>query len=206
MAQFYRGNSNNAIGAPARVLIASSTYAAPIQLANIIDLGTFNANTTYGWMDLGTTRSPLKTDIQAAVQQWRNEQFGIFRTQPTDWKGAVSAEFLEMSQANKQAIMLASIAPDSDTNEHRTNFAAQLNFPTVRVAVLYQDQYNLLHGSVFPKAQWDGAAIAQTIGRGQEIFIPMAWTCYPDDQVIDVVTGEACVRFDFDQYTPGSGM
>ncbi len=202
MAQFYRGNSDNAIGAPARIMLASSTYPAPTKIADIVSLTTFDANSTYGFVDMGVTRSPLKTDIQAAVQQWRNEQFGIFRTTPTDWKGMVSAEFLEIGQDNKQAIMLASAAPDSATNEHRTNFAALTNFPIVRIAILYQDQSALVHATILPKAQWDGAAIAQVVGRGQEIFIPMAWTCYPDEKVIDVVTGQACLRYDFDQYAP----
>lgn len=202
MAQFYRGNSDNVIGSPARVLLASSTYPVPTKLADIISLTTLDPNPTYGFIDLGVTRSPAKTDIAAAVQTWRNEQFGVFRTVPTDWKGGFSAEFLETTQSNKQAIMLASTPADSAVNEHRTNFAALINFPIVRLAVLYQDQFSLAHASVFPRAQWDGAAISETVGRGQEMFIPMAWVCYPDSNVVDAVTGQACVRYDFDQYTP----
>jgi hypothetical protein len=200
MAQFYRGTSGNVIGAPARILIAPSTSPVPTQLSEVVNMSTYAPNSTYGFTDLGLTRSPVTMDISASSQTWRSEQFGIFRTLPTDWRGSVKAEFLEVTQANKQAIMLASVATDSATREHRTNFAALINFPIVRLALMYIDHLGLVHATVYPNAQWDGAAITETLGRGASLYLPMTWTTYPDDTVIDTVTGLATIRFDFDQY------
>lgn len=200
MAQFYRGTSTNVIGAPARVLIAASTYQAPSRLSEIVSLTTYDPNTTYGWVDAGLTRTPTTVQVQADTNQWTNEQFGQFHTVPTNWRGQVSTEFLETDQTHRAAIMMfSSVAAPPTTGEQRTNFAARTSLSTVRVAVMYLDEYGRVHAIVFPKCQWDGSALSQTIARGEAIAIPMTFTAYPDDQVIDSVSGQAVLRYDLDQ-------
>jgi hypothetical protein len=201
MPQFYQGNSLQSIGAPARVMVADRSDPLPTQLAHLFSLTTYLPNATYGFEDAGLTRTPTQIQYSADTNQWRNEQFGLYRTVPTDWRAQVSTDFLQITQDEKLLLeSAASAATDPVTNEHRTNYVSQTAMRQVRVAVAYIDEFGLVHASVFPNCQWNGDAITQTIGRGEPISIPMNWTAYPDDLVIDVDTGLACFRYDLDQF------
>jgi|SRR5215471_5981469 len=206
MPQFYMGNSSHAIGGPARVLLvpginpAVSSYPYSATLSQIFDLSTYLPNTTtYGWVDIGLTKTPTRIQNAATKTDWRSEQFGIFRSSPNDWTAQVTCEALEVTAANKYAIMQATQPPNAASGERRRNFVAANTIYQCRLAVCMIDQFGMIHASVFPKANWDGAAIASTIARGDTETIPMTWTCFPDDQLIDVVTGQAVFRYDFDQ-------
>jgi hypothetical protein len=197
-------NSNNSIGGPARVLLvpAIGTYPHSARISEIFDLGTYLPNTTtYGWVDIGETKTPTRIQEAVAKTDWRSEQFGLYRSQPTDWTGQVVAEALEMTQQNKLNLMLASNPGNTgDTSPTaRSNFSARTSLPYVRLAAAMLDQFNKIHISIFPKCQWDGAAIATSLARGDSESIPMTWTAFPDDSIIDSVTNVAVFRYDFDQ-------
>ncbi len=199
VAQFYRGNNENAIGAPARVLMAPSSYAFPAQLNEIISLTTYNINSTYGWVELGITAVPTTIGHGVDVNELRNEQFGRMRTVPTDYNASVSTEFLELTQNTKVLVMMGSAAADTAGGEKRTNFATRDNIPSYRIAVLFQDHLGKIHASVFPFAQWNGDAIQSAIARGDVVRAPVTFAAYADSALIDSVTGKPCFRVDYDQ-------
>lgn len=195
-------NSNNSIGGPARVLIVPNigTYPHSTRLSEIFDLTTYLPNTTtYGWVDIGVTKTATRVQIAVAKQDWRNEQSGIYRTQPTDWTGQVVTEALEMTQQNKLNLMLGTNPGNTGGGELRTNYSARFTLPYVRLAAMMLDQNLKMHVSVFPKCQWDGAAIANSLARGDSESIPMTWTAFPDDSIIDAATATAVLRYDLDQ-------
>lgn len=198
MAQFYRGNSQNAIGGPARVIIEPFSYPVPLGIENIVDLSTYNLlGGSYGWIELGETDAPTTFDISYASNQWRSEQFGQFRTSPTDWTGAIKSEFIELTQANRVNLLLGSTATPT-AGQLRTNYPALTAIPYYRVAILMLDQAGRVHAAVFPKTQWDGSAVQEAFERGTPVKLPMSWRAYPDDAVIDTATGLACLRYDLD--------
>ena len=201
MAQtFVRGNTENAIGGPARVLIAASTYPFPTQLSEIVNLSTYNVNATYGWQEMGITGAPTQLTHAVQMTEWMSEQFGRFRTVPQEWNADVQTEFMEITQNNKVLVMLGVAVADSATREARTNFVERTSIPSYRVAVLFIDHKGLIHASVFPRAQWNGNQIVQQIARGQAQRMPIQLAAYADENVIDASTGQACFRVDFDQY------
>ncbi len=200
MAGFYRGNSDEVIAAPCRVLIAPSTYPHPTQLSHIINLSTYDPNITYGWQDLGVTGAPTRVSIGADAQKLSNQQFGQFRTVPTDFHGQVVSEFLQVSQ-DKKALLIPLAVKQADTpgGEKLTDYTSVASFPTVRLALLFKDHNNKAHAIYMPKCQWGGQDIEQQIGRGEMIRIPMTWDAYPDDTLLDPTNGEPVIRRDFDQ-------
>jgi hypothetical protein len=202
--QFVRANATNAIGAPARVLIAPSSYANPVKLQNIFDLGVvgYPAQTaTYGFIDIGMTSKPTTHQYQAAENDWKSEQTGTFKTLPTDWTGQIATESLEMTQQNKVNLMLGTAQTDAVAGvESVTYFSARAFVPTVHIAIAFIDEYGKIHCAYYPKAQWNGAAVQQAVARGQAYVIPMTWKIFPDTSIIDPVTGFAVFRADFDQY------
>jgi hypothetical protein len=199
MAQFYRGNSLNPIGGPARVIVEPFTYAAPNGLDDIVDLTAYNLNpnVAYGWIELGLTDAATTFQINYASNQWRNEQFGLYRVAPTDWTGEAHSEFIEITQANRVNLLFGAAAT-AHTGQLRTNYSALTSIPYYRVAILNLDQAGRLHAVVFPKAQWDGSAVQSAYERGQPVKLPMTWRCFPDDATIDATTGLACIRYDLD--------
>jgi hypothetical protein len=201
VGQFYRANSLNAIGAPARVVLTANTYAAPTNLDQIIDVigGTYNLTAAYGWVDIGMTDVATKFQNQVNVTQWRSEQTGQFRDAPMDWMATANFEAIEMTQQNKVNLLSGVKATDAATGQSRTNFVALTSLPVYRIACLMMDANNKIHATVLPKAQWDGSAIATEMARGNPQKIPVAFHCYPDDTVIDPTTGLSIFRFDLDQ-------
>lgn len=201
---FIKGNSLNVIGEFARVLIAPFSYPIPTKIGDIITLTgsppSYDPVATYGFRDIGLTGAPFQMSHQADTNQWDSQQIVRFRVVPTNYFGSVSTEALEMTQQNKVTLMNASAAADPSANEHRTNFAARISFPLYRVAAVHFDEYGLLHASVFPRCQWDGGAIQQTLERGQMYRIPFSFMAWADENVIDTVTQQACFRIDFDQF------
>lgn len=203
--QFYRANSNAALGGPARILVAPYSYLHAAKLVQIIDLATVNypaQTATYGFVDVGATDKPTQMDFSATVQDWKNEQNGSFRVQPTDYAGKLTSSALEQTQQNKLNLMFGSMVTDPVVGvESRTDFSARDNFPIVHIAVLWMDQNNLIHGSVYPKCQWDGTAISQQIARGMAVPIPMNYRYFADDTLVNASTGKAVFRYDLDQYS-----
>lgn len=203
--QFYRANSSYALGGPARLLVAPYSYPHALSLNNLIALATINFPpqlATYGFVDIGSTDKPTQMDYSATVQDWKNEQAGSFRVQPTDFAGKVTGSAMEQTQANKVNLMLASQVADNVAGvESRTNFASRDSFPQVHLAVMWMDQNSLIHASVYPKAQWDGTAFSEQIARGMAVVIPLNYKYFPDDTLIDPVTGKSIFRMDFDQYS-----
>src|SRR5262252_5992173 len=198
MPQFYQGNSNQAIGGPARVLIVPGISPA---------ISSYLPNTTtYGWVDIGLTKTPTRIQNAATKTDWRSEQFGIFRSSPNDWTGQITCEALQVTADEKYSLMQATRPPDASSGEKRRNFVAAIQIYQCRLAIALEDQFGRLHVSVFPKCNWDGAAIVQTLARGDTETIPMVWTAYPDDQLIDSVTGFAVFRYDFDQESTGVAL
>lgn len=198
---FFKGNNNASIGAPARVLVAASTYPLPIEIDNVYDLtgGTYNPNTaTYGFVDIGYTAAPVEMQHSADMQRWRNEQTGEYRIVPTDFHGQVGSSFLQITAANKKMIMLGVAAPATPQGNVRTDFTTIQQVPVVHVAVAMYDHLFKHHLSVFPRGQWNGGAITETIGRGVAIQIPMTWDITAED-TIQGADGNSIFRYDIDQ-------
>ena len=196
---FYRGNNENAIGAPARVLMAESSYPMVEELAHIISLSTYDPNTTYGWREMGLTSAPTTLGHSVETAEWRSEQFGRFRIVPVDYTATVQTEFMEMTQDIKVLAMMGSEEPSPPSGQTVTYFSALENIPNYRIAVLFRDHLKKIHASVFPNAQWNGDAIQQAIARGEAVRAPVTFNAYVDTDVIDSVSGQACFRVDFDQ-------
>lgn len=203
--QFYRVNSSYALGGPARLLIAPYSYSHAVRIQNVIDLATLNyppQTTTYGYTDVGSTDKPTQTDFSATTTDWKNEQEGTFKTLPTDWMAKITSSAMEQTVANKINLMLASQVTDPVAGiESRVNYVARDSFPKFHLAVMWMDQNNLIHCSVYPDVQWDGSAITQQQARGAAVLIPINFKGFPDDTLIDTPTGKAIFRYDLDQYT-----
>jgi hypothetical protein len=204
MAQFFRTNSNASIGGGARVLIVNpiGTYKNPTRLSEIVSLTTYDPVTaTYGWKDIGSTKTPSRVQLGYAKTDWNNEQTGLYRGVVGNWTGQTTCEALEMTSANKKLLYSATIAAANGvTGEVRTNFPARsAGMPFVRLAFLTKDHLGNVHASIFPKAQWDGGAIAETLARTDSRSIPMTWALYADENEIDSETGDPIIRYDIDQ-------
>lgn len=198
---FYKGNNLNSIGEPARILIAPHSYPMPTRISEIIGLtAPWAVVGTYGFRDIGFTRTETTMQHQAGANTWSNQQVGEYRRVPTNFTAQVSTAALEMTQQNKVTLMNASAADEVVVGaEHVTHFEALAYFPQYRVAVVHRDDYQNIHATVFPLAQWDGSAVTQTLGRGTQLDIPFTFVCMPDPDVIGV-NGYPMFRVDFDQY------
>lgn len=199
MAAFLRGNRRNAIGEPARLLIAPIAAPLPAAFSHIVSTSTYDPNPTYQFVDIGMTRSALTMTVQADSNQWDSQQFTRYATVPTNRWATISSEALELTQANKVYLMGASAATPVGAKELRSDFSADPNFVNYRLAAIHKDRFGLLHASVFPNVYWDGSAISQAFARGEQAVIPFTFTGYPDDGAISATTGEALFRYDFDQ-------
>lgn len=202
--QFYRGDDDNAIGAPARILVSPASNPHPTRISNIIASGgtpTYNpVLTTYGWVDLGLTNAPFSMQHGASVQEWQNQQYGTFRTVPDNWRGQIGSTFIEITQANKGYLMGAKTATDPVANEHRTDFTTLTSFDRYHVACVWFDHKRLIHASYFPQCEVNLSSVQQTVARGQMHDIPVQWTAFPDDGLLAESDGLPVIRVDFDQY------
>lgn len=203
---FYRGNSANSIGHPARVMIAPFSYPMPTKIDDIVDITgptpSYDPVATYGFRDIGITRNELSMGHQAETVNWDNQQFGRFLIMPTNYFATITTEALEPTADNKVELLQASQVTDSATNEARFNYAARTSFPLYRIAVLGEDRHRLLHASVFPRCQWDGSQLVQQLARATQQVVPFNFMGWVDETVIDTDTGQGCYRVDFDQYLP----
>src|SRR5262252_2756714 len=144
MPQFYQGNSNQAIGGPARVLIVPGISPA---------ISSYLPNTTtYGWVDIGLTKTPTRIQNAATKTDWRSEQFGIFRSSPNDWTGQITCEALQVTADEKYSLMQATRPPDASSGEKRRNFVAAIQIYQCRLAIALEDQFGRLHVSEIGRA------------------------------------------------------
>ena len=175
--------------------------AAPTRLSEIINTTTYAVNATYNWKEVGLTDGPVDHQIAASMSTWRNEQFGIYRNKPNEWDGSVKLAFLETDQTHKTNIMSFATAPsDPVASEHRTNYSSVAQVDYVRIAIVGMDEFGKIHGTVYPKCQWNGDAIARQLARTEPVKIPMTWKAFPDEDMADSTTGMPILAYDLDQY------
>lgn len=196
---FLRGNSDESIGGPVRVLIAEATYPHPEDLSHFFNTTTYDPNTTYGWKDAGFTGAPTRVRVGADVQRWSNQQQGQYRTVPTEWRGQVTSEFLQVTQEKKGLLAAARAGTTTAGGTKITDWTARANFPFVHIALQQIDHNGRIHVIYIPRAQWAGDDIEQSLERGQPLRIPMTWDIYADETLTNTTTGEAVLRRDFDQ-------
>lgn len=206
MPQFYVVNTGKSIGGPARVLIAPASNPHITRIEDLVNTTTYAiANfSTYGYVDIGSTKTGLTMGTQSDVNQWENQQFGRYRLVPNHSEGTVATDALEYTQANKTLLMNAfaatDVIPAGPNQEHQTNFPALTAIKAYHVAALNLDQNGLIHCVYFPNCQWSGSNIQEMLERATQLSIPISFTAYPDATLLDPTTGNACFRVDFDQY------
>src|ERR1051326_4716117 len=94
-------NNDLVIGGAARVMYAPRSYPQPFDISHFVDTTTYDVNPTYGWTDVGHTKTTSNVAIQASTSEWRSEQSGPLRTLYQDYTGTATYEMEEMSQANR---------------------------------------------------------------------------------------------------------
>lgn len=195
---FDKVNTSNVIGGRARVMIAATTYTTPGQLSELFNLTTYVANATYGWVDIGETKSASRVSVEATTAQWTGEQSGTFRRLITDWRGTANFEMMELTQDHKARVLGAVIQTDPVAGQHRTNWSARNAVPYVRLAFARLDPDGRLHATVIPRAQWDGSALQRTFTRGESESLQVNEAFYPDENQVDAQSGDFILCYDLD--------
>ena len=184
MAQFHRVNNDNVIGGAARVLVAPSSYALPTDLAHIVaHASTYAPNGTYGWADIGTTKSASNIAMQAATNEWRGEQQGPIRMLYTDYTGTATFEMEELagSQGQSNKLLAGAVAGTAAAGQTRTDWTARNTPPDeVHICFLREDPDGRLHATIAPRAQWDGSALQRQFTRGESESLALPMKLYGD--------------------------
>jgi len=204
MGAIYPVDNSKVIGGAARVLIASASYKLPTQIGEVIDLTgsptSYAARTsTYGWVDIGTTKSPSRIAIQTANGEWRGEQQGPIRTVYSDTTGSASFEMEEMR--NYDALVMAALgvafqADDPVAGQHRLNWVAPDSVGFSHLCFLRKDPDGRLELTVAAKVQWDGSQLQRTFGRTDSESLTFNLKLYPDPDEIDADSGKPVVFYD----------
>lgn len=197
---FYRGDSDKAIGGPARVLFAPRSAPNVGRLSEIFNTSTYDLNSTYLWQEVGITAAPTRIGRQATTNEWSNEQFGLFRRKAVQWRGTIQSEAMEFKQANKVLLLEGRAANTGmPAGEFRTNYPAVNALLQYHIALAWKDDFGRIHAEVFPNCQWAGDNIEEQLSRADAAKIPISFTAFPDDSVVDPTTGFACYGYSLDQ-------
>lgn len=199
MTEFHRVNDDAVVGGPARILVAPISYPLSKRLSEIVSLSTYDPTTsTYGWEDVGGTQEGVTFGLEVSTQEWRNDQYGLFRTVPIDWRGSVTAIAMETTQRNREILLGAAGDTANGAGEAMTYYEAAGHIPHNRVAILYLDDTGLLHATLYPDVQWDGKKIDQMFKRGQPYVINFNFTAFPSSDALGP-DNLASLRLDIDQ-------
>jgi hypothetical protein len=204
MAEFYRGDNTQVKARIARVLWAPTTGPAPTQLADVIDLSTYEPNATYLWEDLGLTTEPLTLPHTIDASGFVTQQRGEIRKTPQETRFLGRTTLGEVTIANRKKFMEGDTVSQPTANENRMYLAKPKALTNFRMAFLNLDEDSgLIDGIIFLKAQITGAAGEQTWARGAASTLPIEVEAYPnDDGIVTSDTGAAVVRIDLEQVTP----
>ena len=204
MAEFYRGDNTQVKARIARVLWAPTTGPAPTQLADVIDLATYEPNATYLWEDLGLTTEPLTLPHTIDASGFVTQQRGEIRKTPQETRFLGRTTLGEVTIANRKKFMEGDTVSQPVANENRMYLAKPKALTNFRMAFLNLDEDSgLIDGIIFLKAQITGAAGEQTWARGAASTLPIEVEAYPnDDGIVTSDTGAAVVRIDLEQVTP----
>jgi hypothetical protein len=203
MGAFAPVDNTQVIGGFARVLLSIGSYPNPSRIGEIVDLTgspvSYAAKTTtYGWIDIGTTKSPSRIAMQTANAEWRGEQQGPIRTLYTDTTGTASFELEEMlntAAVRAAANGVAEAAADPLAGQHRQDWVAPDSVGFTRLCFLRKDPDGRLHATVATKAQWDGSQLQRTFSRAESESLTFNEKLYPDPSNLSA-SGKPIVFYD----------
>lgn len=189
-------NDEGFIRGAARILYASITQAMPTQVADIVDLTVYNAQS--GWFDLGATKSGIQITYNATAEDSFDvdQVYGDIDALPNSWTMTVVTQLAEVTLDRLafawEQVTVATLSKTGG-NEKQTNFGTPLNYTKRKMAVLFQRPNGKIRAFVFRRAQRTTQDSALTYAKtGDQQSIPLTFRCLPDLSV-----SEPTARFAF---------
>lgn len=198
MPGLIQGSQSEIIGGPAAMFLAPSTYPMPSRISEIVNLSSYAANTSYGFVAVGYTREGVTMTREVSTQQTRTDETGLLKIYPIDYKSTIKAVAKQASQTNKIRLQQMVAGTPNGASELVTYAEAAAFLSTWRLGVVHQDENGKFHARVFPSAQWDGASQAETFRRGQNDEIEFSFVGLPSTEATGP-NGQPSDRIDFDQ-------
>lgn len=189
-------NDEGTIRGAARIMYAAVTQALPTQVADVIDLTLYQAQS--GWTDLGATKDGIAITFNATGEEAIDvdQVYGDIDAFPNGWSMEVATSLAEAT-LNRIAfaweqITVATVAKTGG-NEKQTNIGTPLNYTKRKIAVLFQKPSGKIRMIVLVKAQRMPQDSTLTFAKtGPQQTIPMRFRCLPDLSI-----SEPTARFAF---------
>lgn len=190
MADFFRTSVDDRsfIRGAARLLIASTSVAAPTQINDIIV--TASGGTQYdaqtGWTDLGATKTGIQISVNNTEETFDVDQiYGDIDSLPTNWEVSVTTQLAEFTPERLQICWEGS-AITTANQEQSISFGAPTSYTRRRLAVLFQRPNGKIRAYSFRKVQRLPQESTVTHNKtGEQIAVPAAFRVLPDFAVTD---------------------
>ena len=200
---FYRGTKSNVKNKIARLLIAPSTYNIPVQLSEIINLTTYNPNSTYGFEDMGYTLEPVALSVTTEQAAFTVEQEGEIKSHPTEQRHVVRTVLAEVTMANRSKLFASDAAEavsGASPAENRMRISRPKSLPTYRLAVVSLDEeLDKISGVIYPKVQASASAMEESWSRADATRLAAEFNAYPNDDNFNDAEGNPVIRIDLEQ-------
>jgi hypothetical protein len=151
MAKFHRVDTTQLVRGAARLLYAPMSQTKPMQISDVIDTTTYDAQT--GWIDLGATRNGINISVNNTENAFTVDQVaGDIGTAPESWECLVATELAEITLEHLVlAWEGASVTTDTSItpSEKETGFAGATSYTQRRLAIMFQKPSLLITGYFF---------------------------------------------------------
>jgi hypothetical protein len=187
MVDFHRVqvNDDNFIRGVARFLWAGATVAFPSEIANVISVTSYEAQS--GWNDFGATKTGVTITVNNTEESFDVDQiYGDIDSRPTGWTCEVSTALAEMSLKHLALAWEGSAPVVDGTKQTVMGVGNPLTYTRRRLAVLFQKDNGNIRAYVFRKTQRTPQEAAVLYAKtGEQQTVPVRFKALADTSIAD---------------------
>lgn len=190
-------NDDSFIRGAARIMWAGITITFPTKLADVLNLSTFDATTT--WYDLGATKTGITISHNNAEENFDVDQiYGDIQTLPTNWEMSVATALAEMTLERLQVAWEGSPVTTDATvtpNEKELGLGMPSSYTQRRLAILFQRPNGKIRAFFFRKVQRMAQESSTLYNKtGEQQTVPIRFKCLADASINDPLKRFVIIR------------